>query len=85
MFIVLLNFSESLTITYLSFNHEPCMIRPTLIDLNLIEFKYYPFIISSDTGKVLEFVMSYHQKYVFQRNKRHQCQSVWYDKKQKWN
>ena len=26
--------------------NEPGMSRPTLIDLNLVEFKYYPFLIS---------------------------------------
>ena len=27
-------------------NYEPCMIRPTLINMNPFELKYYPFIIS---------------------------------------
>ena len=27
-------------------NDEPCMVRPTLIDLNPVELKYYPFMIS---------------------------------------
>ena len=48
MFIVLLSFSSSLTTKYLSLNDEPCMVRPTLIDLNSVELKYYPFIISLD-------------------------------------
>ena len=29
-------------------NDEPCMVRPTLIDLNPVEFKDYPFMISVD-------------------------------------
>ena len=29
-------------------NDKPCTVRPTLIDLNPIELKYYPFMISSD-------------------------------------
>ena len=33
---------------YLSLNDAPCMVRPTLFDLNPAELKYYPFIISSD-------------------------------------
>ena len=41
VFIVLLNFS-------LFLNDEPCMVRPTLIDLIPIEPKYYPFMISLD-------------------------------------
>ena len=48
MFIVLLSFSESLATKYVSLNDEPCMIRPTFIDLNLVELKYYPFMISLD-------------------------------------
>ena len=49
LFIVLLSFNSSLTSDQtkcLSLNDEPCMIRPTLIDLNPVEFNYYPFMIS---------------------------------------
>ena len=51
---MLLSFSESLTCYQtkcLSLNDEPCMgcmATPTLIDLNLVELKYYPFMISLD-------------------------------------
>ena len=51
VFIVLLNFSESLArdrTKCLFLNDEPCMVRPTLIDLNPVELKYYPFMISLD-------------------------------------
>ena len=51
MFIVLLSFSESLAWNQnkcLFLNHESCMVRPTLIDLNPVELKYYPFMISLD-------------------------------------
>ena len=48
MFISLLSFSESLATKRLSVNNEPYMIRPTLVDLNPVELKYYPFIISLD-------------------------------------
>ena len=48
MFILLLNFSESLAIKFLSLNDEPCLVRPTLIDLNPVELKYYPFTVSLD-------------------------------------
>ena len=27
-------------------NHEPCIVRPTLININPVELKYYPFVIS---------------------------------------
>ena len=27
-------------------NVEPCMVRPTIIDMNPVELKYYPFMIS---------------------------------------
>ena len=29
-------------------NDEPCMVRPTIIDMNPAELKYYPFMISSN-------------------------------------
>ena len=48
VFIVLLSFSISLATKCLSLNDEPCMVRPTLVDLNPVELKYYPFMISSD-------------------------------------
>ena len=56
MFIVSLSFSESLAragkvsdrATYVSLNDKPSMIRPTLIDLNPVEVKYYLFMISLD-------------------------------------
>ena len=32
----------------MSLNDESCMVRPSLIDLNLGELKYYPFKISLD-------------------------------------
>ena len=40
--------SESLATECLSLNDQSFMIRPTLIDLNPVELKYYPFMISSD-------------------------------------
>ena len=48
LFIVLLSFSESLATKCLSLNDEPCIAMPTLIDLNPLEIKYYPCMISSD-------------------------------------
>ena len=49
VFIVLLYFSESFArerTKCFSLNDKPCMVRPTVIDLNPIELKYYPFLIS---------------------------------------
>ena len=60
LFIVLLSFSSSLArdrTKVLFLKDEPCMVRPTLIDLNHVELKHYPFMISLN---VLEVVMSYH-------------------------
>ena len=78
MFIVLLSFSESLAhdqTKCLSLNDEPCMVRPTLIDLNSVELKYYRFMIS--LGKcVVEIVMSYHQKCVFQKKQKTNVKSI---------
>ena len=75
VFIVLLNFIESLArdqTKCLILNDEPCMVKPTLINLNPVELKYYLFIISLD--KYSEKVaMSYLQKYVLQKNNRRKC------------
>ena len=27
-------------------NDEPCMVRPTIIDMNPVELKFYPFMVS---------------------------------------
>ena len=48
LFTVLLSFSEYLATKCLFLNDEPCMVRPTLIDLNPVELKYYLFMISLD-------------------------------------
>ena len=51
VFIVLLSFSESLArdrTKWLFLNDEPRMVRPTLIYLNPVELKHYPFLISLD-------------------------------------
>ena len=44
----LLSFNRSLAIKCVSLSNEPCMIRPTLIDLNPDELKCYPLMISLD-------------------------------------
>ena len=49
VFIVLLSFSESLAHNQrkrLFLNDWPCMVRPTLIDMNPVQLKYYPLMIS---------------------------------------
>ena len=49
LFIVLWSFSESIAnnrTKCLFLNDEPCLVRPTLIDKNPAELKYYSFIIS---------------------------------------
>ena len=53
MFIALLSFSKSLPTKYLFLNDEPCMVRPTLVDMNPNDLKYYLLIISLNkcTGK----------------------------------
>ena len=48
VFIILLSFSESLASKCVSLNDETCMVRLTLIDLNPVELKYCPFMISLD-------------------------------------
>ena len=46
LFIVLLSFSSSLATKCLVVNNGPCMVRPILVDLNPVELRYYPFMIS---------------------------------------
>ena len=49
VFILLLSFGRFLArdqTKCLFLNDEPCMVIPTLIDMNPVEFKYYPFMIS---------------------------------------
>ena len=41
-----MSFSRSLATKCIYFSDEPCMARPTLIDLNAVEVNYYPFMIS---------------------------------------
>ena len=48
IFIVLLSFIGSLATKCMSLNNEQCKTRPTLIDLNPVEFNYYQFMISLD-------------------------------------
>ena len=52
LFIVLmlmLCFGRSLTIKYVSISTQQCMFKKTLIELNLGELQFYPFIISINT------------------------------------
>ena len=46
LFIVLLSFSKSLATKCLFLNDEPCIVRPTIINMNPNELKYYAFLIS---------------------------------------
>ena len=48
MFIMLLSFSESLNTKCVSINDEKYMVRPTLADLNFVDLRYYPFMVSLD-------------------------------------
>ena len=48
MFIGLLSFIRSLATRCVSLINEPCTDRSTLIDLNPVELKYYPFMVSLD-------------------------------------
>ena len=46
VFNTLLSFSRSLATECVSLNNKPCLVSPTLIDLNPVDLKYYPFVIS---------------------------------------
>ena len=71
VFIVLLSFSESLATKCVPLNDKPCMIRPTLKDLNPVELKCYPFMISLD--KCSGSCDDLSPKICFEKNKRHKC------------
>ena len=43
LFFVFLGFSESLATKCPFLNDESCMVRTTLIDMNTVELKYYPY------------------------------------------
>ena len=45
---MLLSFSESLNTKCVSINDEQYMVRPTLVDLNFVDLRYYPFMVSLD-------------------------------------
>ena len=48
VFIALLNFVGSLSTKCVPLNVESCMIRPTAINLILVQLNYYPFTVSLD-------------------------------------
>ena len=43
---VLLSFSSSLATKIMLLNDETCIVGSTIIDLNFVELKFYPFVIS---------------------------------------
>ena len=47
-FIGLLSFSGFLATKCVLFNNEPCMVRPTLMDLDPVELNYFTYMISLD-------------------------------------
>ena len=48
VFISLSSFIGYLATKCVSLRNEPCMVRPTVIDLNPVELKYHPFMVSLD-------------------------------------
>ena len=55
---MLLSFSESLATKFVLLDDKPCVVRPTLIDLNSVELKYYPFMITLVICKGIYNVLS---------------------------
>ena len=39
-------------------NDEPCMVKPTLIEMNLVKLKFYPFMISLNRCTRISSVLS---------------------------
>ena len=72
LFILLLSFNESLATKYPFLNDEQRMTRPTLIDMNLVNFKYYPFMISLDKCSGCYNVL-FPKVCVPKKPKRHKC------------
>ena len=71
LFIVLLSFRSSLACDQtkcLFLNDEQCIVRPTLIDLNPAELKYYQFTISLNKCTGSCNVLS--PQYVFQKKQK---------------
>ena len=60
LFVVLLSFNESLAIF---------MVRPTLIDVNPVELKYYPFMINLNKFTWICNVLS-QKKHVIQKKQK---------------
>ena len=44
LFIVLLSFKSPVATKCLFLNDEACIVRPTFIDFNPVDLKYYPFM-----------------------------------------
>ena len=65
VYFVLLSFNEFLATRCLSLNDEPCLVTPPIIDMNLVELRYYPFMIK--LNKYTGSCNIYLQKYVFQK------------------
>lgn len=70
-FIVLLRFSGSLDTKCISLDNEPCLVRPTLIDLNSNAHNqrlcHYPFMVSLDRcDEVVILLMICQVEYLFQ-------------------
>ena len=73
LFIASLSFSKYLATKCVSLNDESCMFRTTLIDLNIIEFKYYAFMISLDTCNGSCNVLSLKKWVSKKKIKTHKC------------
>ena len=76
--IVLLSFNRSLACdrkNCLFLNDEPCKVSPTFIDMNPVELKYYPFVISQNKCSG-SFNILFPKIYLPKRDKRHKCSSI---------
>ena len=71
LFIILLSFSSFLAhdrTKCLFLNDESFMMRPTIIDMNPVELKNYPFMINLKKCTASCYVLS--SKYVFQKKQK---------------
>ena len=56
MLVGLLSFYGSLATKYVPWNNQPCMTKPSLVDLYPDDLRYNPFIIRLDFTEVVIFL-----------------------------
>ena len=74
VFVAILSFSESSIrdqVKCLFLNNKPCMVGPVLIDMNPVDLKCYPFMVS--LNKCAGSCNTLYIKNMCSKKKRHKC------------